>query len=156
MKRDYLVILSICCMSVLSACSLRDDAAESYKQENPLQVQLSMPEAISADEPIEVEAVLSGVDEKADKADFVHFEILKQDGSVRLPMEEANVMENGAYEMEFVLEEDGLYYLDVHAGKNGSIISPRRQFIVGELSDEDLEALKEGGVAEQEPSGKHH
>lgn len=156
MKRKYLLVLFIGGMLLLSACSLRNDAADLYKKENALQVKVAVPDVIAADEPFKVQAILSRDDVKLEKADFVHFEILKHDGSFRLPMEEALFIKEGLYEMELYLEEDGLYYLDVHAGFKGSIVNPRQQFIVGELSEAELDALKKGTVADQEMPSKHH
>lgn len=156
MKKKYVCVLIIGGMLFLSACSLRSDAADLYKKENPLEVDITVPDVISTDEPFIVQAVLSRADVKIESADFVHFEILKQDGSFRLPMEEATSIKDGLYEMELYLEEDGLYYLDVHAGFKGSIVNPRQQFIVGELTESELEALKNGTVADQELPSKHH
>ena len=156
MKVKRLLLLCIVGISILSACSVRSDAADLYKQENPLQVKIAMPSSIEADEPVTVKAVLSESATPIEKANFVHFEIWKQDHSIHRPMKEATFIEKGIYEMEFQLEEDGLYYFEVHAGNNGSIVSPRQQFVVGELSEAELNALKEGPVKEQESSGNHH
>lgn len=156
MKNKRLLLLCILCISILSACSLRDDAADLYRQENPLQVKIAMPESVDRNENFTVEAVLTESAASIEEANFVHFEIWKQDHSIHFPMEEATFIDKGRYEMEFQLEEDGLYYLEVHAGNNGSIVSPRQQFIVGELSEAELNALKEGSVKEQESSDSHH
>lgn len=155
MKKKWLVLLSVC-LFVLSACSVRSDAADMYKQENPLHVKIVMPGSISSDEEITAKVRLTAAGDPLGRADFVHYEIQKQDGSIRLPMEEAEFVEDGIYELQFHVEEEGLYYLDIHAGNAGSIANPRRQFIVGELSAEELEALKEGPVQEQNTSGQHH
>ncbi|WP_186759665.1 FixH family protein [Planococcus sp. CPCC 101016] len=156
MRKRRLLLLSIFCISILSACSLRSDAADLYKQENPLQVEIAMPDSIAAQETFTMQAVLTEPTASIEEANFVHFEVWKHDHSIHLPMEEATFLGKGVYEMDFQLEEEGLYYLEVHAGNNGSIVSPRQQFIVGKLSEAELNTLKEGPVKEQESSEKHH
>lgn len=151
-----MLILIICAGLLLCACTVRSDAADLYKKESPIQVKVVMPEVIPTDKGVTVQAVLTQDKQKIEKADFVHFEIWKQDGSVRFPMEEAVELGGGVYQMEIQFEKNGLYYLDVHTGNNGAVSSPRQQFIVGEPSEAELEELKEGPVKEDGSSGHHH
>lgn len=156
MRKSGMLALLLLCMLILGACSLNSDAASLYKQESPLQVKMNVPEDLSVNEEVVLEVSLSQNGAPVDSADFVHFEVQKQDGSIRFPMEEAENTENGVYQMHFKFKSEGLYYFEVHAGNKGSVVSPQQQFIVGELSDSELESLKQGSKPEQGSSGHHH
>ncbi len=156
MKKIIGIILLALFTLILSACSLRSDAADLYKKESPLLVEVELPESVSTGEEVVLEAVLKQDGEIVERADFVHFEIWKQDGSVRYPMEEAEEAGDGVYKMPIQFEDEGLYYLEVHTGNKGSIVSPQHQFIVGELSDEEMESLKQGPAPAEETPEHHH
>lgn len=155
MRSPHILMLIVVAF-FLGACSVRSDAAELYKKEAPVQIEIVMPKTIHIGEPVKVQAVLMQEERKLEKADFVHFELLKQDGSTLYPMEEALELGDGVYQMVVDFDKDGIYYLDVHAGNNGAISSPRHQFIVGSLSEHELEKLVEDPVKEQGSSGHHH
>jgi hypothetical protein len=150
MKKKWNYINLIILSLMLGACSPNEDAAELYRQESPLQADITMPQAFSGDEPFRISLTQEG--QKVDDANFVHFEIWKADGTFRLPMEEAEPAGDGTYTFNQKLNEDGLYYVKIHAGSNGSIIMPTKPFAVGELSKSDVEALN--GMAPDESS--HH
>lgn len=156
MKKIGLMALVTILMLTLSACSLRSDAADLYKKESPLMVQVDVPESISTGEEVIIETVLTQVGKSVEQADFVHFELWKQDGTVRYPMEEAEEAGEGVYRMAFEFQDEGLYYIEVHAGNKGSVVSLQHQFIVGELSDEEMEILKQGPTPAEETPEHHH
>lgn len=156
MKKTSLFVWISMGLLVLSGCALRGDAADLYKKETPLQVEVNVPQEINVGERVTMEATLKQGKELVEKADYVHFEVFNQDGSVYYSMEEANEKADGVYSLPVEFEKDGLYYLEVHAGNNGSLVSPQHQFIVGELSDEEVESLKQGPSPEKEDNGQHH
>ena len=144
----YFSLIFICML--LGACSSKENAADLYRQESPLQADITMPEEFSGGVPIKI--YLTQDEKTIDNADFVHVEIWKSDGSFRNPMEEATNAGNGNYTFDKTLTEDGLYYIKVHAGNNGSTIMPTLPFAVGELSKDDVKTL-EGQVPDD--SGDH-
>ena len=156
MKKAIWIVWASIGLLLLSGCALRGDAADLYKKETPLQVEVNMPEEIAAGGEVPLEATLKQNGELVEQADYVHFEVLNQDGSVHQPMEEAVAAGGGLYSLPAEFENDGLYYFVVHAGNNGSLVSPQHQFIVGDLSDAEVESLKEGPPPEKEGSGSHH
>ncbi|WP_342455360.1 FixH family protein, partial [Planococcus sp. A6] len=141
---------------LLSACSVRGDAADLYKQEAPLQIAAEVPEEIAPGETVNVKAKLTQNGEPVDEANFVHFEVRKQDGSIPYPMKEAQALGGGVYEMEASFKSAGLYFLEVHAGSGDAISNPHYQFIVGDLSESELDSLKEGPEPDEGSSGHHH
>lgn len=156
MKKIHGSFLAIGAVWLLSACSLGEDAANLYKQEAPLQIEAEVPEDIASGETVTFEAKLTQNGEPVDEANFVHFEVRKQDGSIPYPMKDAQPAGNGVYEMEVNFRSDGLYFLEMHAGSGDAISNPQYQFIVGELSESELESLKEGPAPDAGSSGAHH
>lgn len=156
MKKIYGPLAAAAAILLLSACSVRSDAADLYKQEAPLQIVMEVPEEIAPGETVSFQAQLTQNGEPVDEANFVHFEVVKQDGSIPYPMKEARAVGDGVYEMEANFRSDGLYFLEVHAGSGEAISNPQYQFIVGELSESELDSLKEGPAPDAGSSGHHH
>lgn len=140
---------------MLSACSLKQDAAALYKQETPLELEIVIPETFSPHEQETIKAILTQSGRKVEGADYVHFEIRKQDGSIKYPMEQTVEEGNGVYSLRKSFDREGLYYVKVHASNDGSIIMPQKQFVVGDLSENELKFLQKG-LQKQEESHEHH
>jgi hypothetical protein len=154
-KKTTIFMLTIMFSLLLSACSLNEDAASLYKQETPLQAEIIIPETFSEGKET-IKAVLTQNGKTVENAEFVHFEIWKQDSSLKYEMEQAAEEGNGTYSITKSFESDGLYYVKVHAGNNGSIIMPTKQFIVGELSERELKFLQEGARKQEGSHENHH
>lgn len=151
-KYTFMILL----LSLLSACSLDENAAELYQQETPLKLEIQTPDNFTAGEQETIRATLIQDGKPADHADFVHFEIWKQDGTVQYGMEEAVDEGSGVYSISKDFDKDGLYFVKVHAQQDGSLIMPQKQFIVGELSKSDVEFLHEGTGRKEAGQGHHH
>lgn len=152
LKKNISIFLIFTLSLLLSACSLKQDVASLYKQEAPLESQIIIPKSFSANKKETIKVILTQDDKRVKNPDYVHFEIWKQDGSVKYNMEPAENVGNGMYSLSKEFESDGLYYVKVHASSNGSIIMPQKQFIVGKLSKSELEFLQKG---KQKQSGNH-
>lgn len=155
-KKNRCILLIVILSTLLSACSLKQDVEKLYKEEAPLQAEIIIPNNFSANEQETIKAILTQNGERVEDADFVHFEIWKQDGSIKYSMEEANELGNGIYSISKDFDHDGLYFVKVHAGHNGSIILPKKQFVVGELSESELDSLQKGTQSENEVQEHHH
>lgn len=153
--RKTTLYLTIVFVLFLNACSLNEDVAKRYKQELPLRVEVMIPETFSKGKLESIDAVLTQNGERVVNPGFVHFEIWKQDGSVRYPMEEAEDIGDGTFRITKDFEQDGLYFVKVHASSAGSTIIPTTQFVVGNLSASDIEYLEKGMQVET-PSGESH
>lgn len=137
---------------LLGGCSLDENTEELYKTEQPLHANIILPESFSAGEEVPIRAVLTQNGKKVADADYVHFEIWKRDGTVHYPMEEAADAGEGVYQLVKKFEQDGIYTIKVHASSAGSLIMPQKRFVVGELTEAELEELMKEGEA---PSGSH-
>lgn len=155
MKKNICISLIFIFSLLLSACSLEKDVTNLYKEETPLAAEIIIPASFSANTKETMKVVLTQGGKKVENADFVHFEIWKQDGSLKYSMEQAEEEGNGTYTLSKNFDSDGLYYIKAHASNDGSIIMPKKQFIVGKLSESELKFLQKGSQ-KQEESHKHH
>ncbi|RRN73978.1 hypothetical protein EI200_04700 [Peribacillus simplex] len=155
MKKNICIFLIFIFSLSLSACSLEKDVANQYKEETPLESEIIIPESFAANKQETIKVVLTQGGKMVRSADYVHFEIWKQDGSLKYSMEQAEAEGNGTYRLSKNFDSDGLYYIKVHASNDGSIIMPQKQFIVGKLSESELKFLQKG-LQKQEESHQHH
>lgn len=156
MKKNISMSMIFILSLLLSACSLKQDVTNLYKQETPLESEIIIPESISANKQETIKVILTQDGKKVEGADYVHFEIWKQDGSVKFDMEQAKEEGNGTYSLSKNFDSEGLYYIKVHASNDGSIIMPQKQFVVGELSESEIKFLQRGKPKQQESHKNHH
>jgi hypothetical protein len=157
MDMKKIVILLLLGISVVgSACSLNEEAAELYRKEQPLKADIILPADFSDPGEESIEVALTQNGGKIENPDYVHFEVWKQDGSLHFPMEEAEAVGGGIYRISKQFDQDGLYFVQVHAANDGSIIIPKKQFIVGELSKGELEFLQKGAKPDTPVEEHHH
>jgi len=156
MKKNICMSLLLIFSLLLSACSLKQNVANLYKQEAPLESEIVIPESISVNKHETIKVILTQDGKKVEGADFVHFEIWKQDGSVKFDMEQAEEEGNGTYSLSKKFGSEGLYYIKVHASNDGSIIMPKKQFVIVELSESEIKFLQKGKPKQQESHENHH
>ncbi|PLT30545.1 FixH family protein [Peribacillus deserti] len=147
----FVLILSL----FLNACSLKEDAADLYQKQSPLEADIIIPKIFSSNTQENIKVVLTQDGKKVEGADYVHFEIWKQDGSLHYNMEQAKEVGNGMYALSKDFNSNGLYYIKVHASNNGSMIMPQKQFVVGELTETEIKYLKQD-LPKNDAVPEHH
>lgn len=152
-KSLLIVLFAFIC---LSGCSSDPSASKLYKQETPLEAEVILPEPFEPTKAETIKVILTQDGEKVENPDYVHLEIWKQDGTVKYGMTEARNDGDGQYSLSRNFEREGLYYVQVHASYNDSIIMPTKQFIVGELSESDLQAIQSDAPSFGGSSSSHH
>lgn len=149
----YVQYLSVFLLSLfLIACSVDKEAVSLYKQEKPLEIDISVPHPVLLNKPHVFEAVLRQDGEVVDDAEYVRFTIWKKDSSSQNETIVATNAGNGVYTVERIIDRDGIYYVKVNASANGSRIMPTKQFIVGEITEE-IESVKK---QDKEQHHEHH
>ena len=156
MKIIKSLFIGLFVFSCLSGCSSDPSAYKLYKQETPLEAEIIVPEKFEPTKAESVKVILTQDGKKVEKPDYVHLEIWKQDGSVKYGMTEEHNDGNGRYSLSRNFEQEGLYYVQVHASYNDSIIMPTKQFVVGELSESDLHALQSDALNLAGSASSHH
>ncbi len=149
----YVQFLSIFLLSLfLTACSVDKEVVSLYKQEKPLEIDISVPQPLLLNKPQIFKAVLRQEGKVVDDAEYVRFTIWKKDSSIQNEAIIATNNGNGEYTVEKSIDGDGIYYVKVQASANGSKIMPTKQFIVGEIS-EDMDSVQKQN---KEQNHEHH
>ena len=156
MKNIQALVMGLFVLGCVSGCSTDPKATELYKQETPLEAEIIVPELFEPTKAATIQVILTQDGEKVENPAYVHFEIWKQDGTVKYGMTEAHNDGNGHYSLSRNFEQEGLYYVQVHASNNDSIIMPTKQFIVGDLSESDLQALQSDAPNDSGSASSHH
>lgn len=141
---------------LLGGCSLKEDAAELYLQEQPLHAEVVLPERITSEEPVPIKVILTQDGKKVEEVDSVEFEMWKHDDTNHATVEQPSELEEGTYGINKTFERDGLYYIKIHASKGNAIIMPKVQIVVGELSKSELEYLQKDLPEKEEGHDHHH
>lgn len=141
---------------LLGGCSLKEDAAELYLQEQPLHAEVVLPETIMSQEQVPIKVILTQGGKKVEEIDSVEFEMWKHDDSLHATIEKPVKLEEGIYGINKTFDRDGLYYIKIHASMGDAIIMPQVQVVVGELSKSELEYLQKDLLEKEEGHEHHH
>lgn len=143
-------LMWIVLLLVLGACSpnkVDEAAVYKYKQERPLEVDISIPAPIMLNEVVTLSAILHQNGEVVENLDHVIFTVWKEgtDSSVDAEKMIAKAGGDGIYSIQKEFDEEGYYYLKVQASSEGSKIMPTKQFYVGEMkaTEEEFEDTTE-------------
>ena len=90
-----------------------------------------------------------------DDAQDVQFEIWNAT-TQSSEMLQAEFTGNGTYTVSKQFSKDGIYYVQTHVNARGLHVMPKKQFIVGEVSEEEINALREEPVKKSNHQGHHH
>ncbi|WPK10918.1 FixH family protein [Lysinibacillus louembei] len=154
-KIQFLLIILLTCY-MISACSANPNASQLYKQETPLEAEIILPDLLEPTKAVTIKVNLTQNGDAVENPQYVHLKMWKQDGTVTYGMTEASNDGNGQFSLNMDFESEGLYYIQVHASNNDSIITPTKLLIVGELSESDKQALKSNAPIIGGESGAHH
>lgn len=153
MKLKFLSIITLISI-LLSACS--NNVEEYYQKVSPLNVSIETDKLLSSGQEEKIIVSLTQNGKKVIDANFIHIEIIKQDGNINYGMTTATNEGNGIYSKTFTFDSDGLYFIKIHAGNNHSIIMPQTRLIVGTLSDSDKQFLKQDLPVQTTNHEGHH
>ncbi|VTR29977.1 Uncharacterised protein [Actinobacillus pleuropneumoniae] len=154
--KGRMIITVLVSVLLLSACSASPEAADQYVKEIPLMAEVNIPDVLSVQQPETIEIILTQDGKRVPGADFVHYELWSYDGSLRDPMTDAVEVGDGVYTVTKTFDKEGLYFIKLHSGNNGSIIIPQKPFAVGKLTEAELAYLEAGTPTFQEGTAEHH
>lgn len=156
MRKELSYTIAALFVMFLTACSNEQDVVTLYKQENPIHMEMDIPEKFNENQQETIKVKLTQAGEPVEDADYVHFEIWNQEGTVHYAMEQATEEKNGIYSLSKEFQEEGLYFLQVHASNDGSIVMPQMQFVVGKLTENDVEFLESNAKPQSGGHEGHH
>lgn len=137
----WLLVFMIAFLAGCSSASSQPGIMDEIPEMIEVQIQ-SEPEELKLGEPVSIQAkVTQGVEEVTD-AKSVTFEVWYS-GDEHHEMLEGAHAGNGVYGIEKTFDKDGVYNVIAHVTARDMHNMPRKQFIVGTVSEEEIEKAKE-------------
>ncbi|WP_055108833.1 FixH family protein [Paenibacillus ihumii] len=143
MKR-WTAALMVLMIAVIAGCAYGGSQAGLPDQlPEMIEVQiLSEPEKLNSGEPVAIQAKVTQGNEAVTDAKSVMFEVWHS-GDEHHEMLEGTHAGDGIYSIEKTFEQDGVYNVIAHVTARDMHNMPRKQFIVGTVSDEEIEQAKD-------------
>lgn len=135
MKKIGLGLLAFLCMWILASCSSQKD--EQNLMPKMLDVKLSItPEKGKVNQPVTFNAMVTQGKEKVNDADEVTFEIWR---SMDPNHDKIDVKKgkDGVYSLSKTFQQDGTYYVISHVTARGMHNMPKKEFVIGQPSEEE-------------------
>jgi hypothetical protein len=160
MNRLFFSIGLIFALLFVSACTANTKQSDSESNVTELvEAEIIMPDEISLNQGNVLKVQLTQGEENVEDAEDVQFEIWQANDKENSKMIEAKHENDGIYSVKKTFQEDGIYYVQTHVTARDMHVMPKKQFVVGEVSEEELKALEEENNKQVESgggNGKHH
>lgn len=126
-----------------------------------VQVEMQFPEKVDEAEEVVVKTLVTQGEEKVEDAQEVQIEIWNMEkGKENSLLLDAEHVGDGVYEVKHSFEDNGLYRLQSHVTARDMHVMPTKQLVVGDLSQEEIDAIMESDVGEEPHDegyhGSHH
>jgi len=150
------LILATACSSNTEEKSEGNNGSETVSAEEEPQVveaNIILPDTIFPKEEVTLKVEVTQGKEVVEDANEVMFEIW-QDDKEKSEMVEAKHEGNGIYSITKLFEQDGMYYVQTHVTARDMHVMPKKQLIVGQVSDEEMKQMEE--EMQEEDSYENH
>lgn len=134
----------------------KNDHKDMSMEEQPqmLEANIIVPEAISPKKEATLKVEVTQGDEVVDDASEVMFEIW-QDDKEKSEMIKAEHEGNGVYSITKQFEQDGIYHVQTHVTARDLHVMPTKQFVVGEVSEEEMSKMEMEEMPEDHEHEEH-
>ncbi|AZK48121.1 FixH family protein [Paenibacillus lentus] len=142
--KKWATVLLVLMIAILAGCS-SSNSQTGLLNEVPeiIEVQIqSDPEELKLGESVTIQAKVTQGGEEVTDAKSVIFEVWYS-GDEEHKMLEGTHVGNGVYGIERTFDKDGVYNVIAHVTARDMHNMPRKQFIVGTVSEEEIERAKE-------------
>ncbi|MNJ36789.1 FixH family protein [Paenibacillus bouchesdurhonensis] len=142
--KKWTAALLVLVIAVLAGCSSASDQTRLLNEiPEIIEVQIqSDPEELKLGESVAIQAKVTQGGEDVTDAKSVIFEVWYS-GDEEHEMLEGTHTGNGVYGIERTFDKDGVYNVIAHVTARDMHNMPRKQFIVGTVSEEEIEQAKE-------------
>ncbi|WP_404461228.1 FixH family protein [Sutcliffiella horikoshii] len=157
MKKLLLVVVPL--LLLLVGCT---SAPEEETSLEIVEVEITLPEKVKEEEKVAVKTLVTQGEEKVEDAKEVQIEIWNvEKGKENSELLNAEHVGDGVYEVKHSFGEKGVYRVQSHVTARDMHVMPTKQLVVGDMSQEEIDAILESEVEEEEhgdseDSGHHH
>lgn len=135
MKKIRLIFLSFLCVLALASCSSQKEKQSSIPKMLDVNLTIS-PQKGVVNQSITFNATVTQGKERVNDAEEVTFEIWR---SMNPNHEKIDVKKgkNGVYSLTKTFQQDGTYYVISHITARGMHNMPKKEFVIGQPSEEE-------------------
>ncbi len=135
------------CLTLITACTATEDTT------NPvLQADIQLPEQLTLNTPFTLAVTLTNDEQPAE----VIFNIWKAGSKNTTRVLQAEKSEDNLYTVTTHFDEEGLYYVQTQISAGELRAMPKKQFIVGKLSDDEINTLTKQADYPKNVENHHH
>ncbi|WP_339149247.1 MULTISPECIES: FixH family protein [unclassified Sutcliffiella] len=152
MKKIMLTVVPF--LLLLVGCT---SAPEEETSLEIVQVEMQFPEKVDEAEEVVVKTLVTQGEEKVEDAQEVQIEIWNvEKGKENSQLLDAEHVGDGVYEVKHSFEVNGVYRVQSHVTARDMHVMPTKQLVVGDLSQEEIDAILESEAEEEAHDGGDH
>ncbi|GGE69755.1 FixH family protein [Priestia taiwanensis] len=151
MKKFFIGIVMAMLAAVATGCTTSE---QTSKKPEPVVASIFLPKDLALHEENVLKVQVTQGEEAVDDASEVQFEIWKGKEASELIM--AKHEEGGVYYVKKTFKEDGIYFVKTHVSARGTHVMPTKLFTVGNVSEEEIKAIKEQFSQKEQSNHSHH
>lgn len=127
-----------------------------------VEVKMELPENVKEEAEVVVKTLVTQGEEKVEDAKEVQIEIWNvKKGKENSVLLDAEHVGDGVYEVKHSFDGKGVFRVQSHVTARDMHVMPTKQLVVGDMSQEEIDAILESEVEEEEhddsgDSGHHH
>ncbi|TDL30955.1 hypothetical protein E2R51_16665 [Jeotgalibacillus sp. S-D1] len=141
MKKQMTFLLASAIL-LLTACNGGENS-QSEEAPKVVEADIIIPDTIEPNEETVLQVKLSQDGEPVEDANDVMFEIWNDVEGGESETHDASHVGDGIYEIKMTFEETSLYSLQTHVTARDMHVMPKRQFAVGEVTEEQINTAEE-------------
>ncbi|MGM0974761.1 MAG: FixH family protein [Bacillota bacterium] len=143
----------IATLLLLSACTA-NNGQKNNETPKIVNAEIMIPGRIPLNKDSVLSVKLSQGSDIVDDADEVQFEIWKVNSKEDSELIKAKHEKDGIYSIHKSFQENGLYYVQTHVTAHGLHVMPKKQFVVGTATDDELEELDKNSQKQDTPNSQ--
>jgi len=155
LKRYFILVSTILCLLFVSGCETTINPPDKNNSPELVEVEIIVPDKVTLNQELIFKAKVTQGKQVVADADGVKFEIWKANSNEESEMLNSNNDGNGIYSVKKTFKKDGVYFVQTHVTARGMHVMPKKLLIVGNVSKEELNALKDHNKTSQ-GNGHHH
>ncbi|MGE8203595.1 FixH family protein [Heyndrickxia sp. NPDC080065] len=155
MKKLYISIIMLFSLFFITACTANTNQSNE-KNTKPVEVHIQLPEKITPHQESVLKVHVTQGKENVDDADDIEFEIWKANDRNNSELIKANHEKDGIYNVKKTFSKDGIYYIQTHVTARDMHVMPKKLFVVGNVSEEELKSIKDESESHEGNSDNSH
>lgn len=156
MKGKLVSLFFLAGVIIMSACTA-DSGKNAAEGSLMVNADILLPSELSKNEEETLAVALTQGEEAVEDAASVDFEIWREGSEENSEMIKAVHKSKGIYEIKKTFNENGLYFVQTHVTARDLHVMPKKEFIVGEVTeDERVKAVEPDKTEDAGDEKSHH